>query len=68
LPHDWEQAPPTSQGVSSAPGISAQGSAKYARSVRRKRRAVLWVICAIVLLASLLLVLWYSAAPGLFSL
>ena len=68
LPHDWEQAAPTSRGVSSAPGISAQGGAKYARSVRRKRRAVLWVICAIVLFASLLLVLWYSAAPGIFSL
>jgi hypothetical protein len=68
LPHDWEQAPPTSGGVSSAPGISAPGGAKYARSVRRKRRAVLWVICAIVLLASLLLVLWYAAAPGIFSL
>jgi hypothetical protein len=68
LPHDWEHAPPTRRGVSSAPEISAQGSAKCARSVRRKRRAVLWVICAIVLLASLLLVLWYTAAPGIFSL
>jgi hypothetical protein len=67
LPHDWEQAL-TSRGVSSAPGFLAQGGAKHARAVRRKRRAVLWVICAIVLFASLLLVLWYSAAPGIFSL
>jgi hypothetical protein len=67
LPHDWEQAPPARRGVSSAPGISAQGGAKCARSVRRKRRADLWVICAIVLLACLLLVLWHSTAPGIFS-
>ena len=67
LPRDWEQAPPTSRGVSSAPGISAQGGAKYARAVRRKRRAVLWVMCALVLLAALLLVLWYAAAPGIYS-
>jgi hypothetical protein len=73
LPQDGEQAPATRRGVSSAPGpsapgICAPGDAKRARSVRRKRRAVLWVVCAIALLASLLLILWYSAAPGTFSL
>lgn len=68
LPPDWEQASPTRVSVSSAPGISAQGGAKRALSVHRKRRAVLWVICAIVLLALLLLIVGYAAAPDLFSL
>lgn len=68
LPHDWEQAPSTRRGVLSAPGISAQGGARCKRSVRRKRRVVLWVVCAIVLLACLLLLLWYAGAPGIFSL
>jgi hypothetical protein len=67
LPHDWEQAPPTRRSIPSAPGISAQGGDRCARSVHRKLRAVLWVFCAIALLAFLLLVLWYAAASALFS-
>jgi len=53
----WEPSslPATKRGASSAPGGSAKGGARRARSVWRKRHAVLWVICAILLLASVLL-------------
>jgi|GEM_PF-4004118 len=53
----WEPSslPAATRGAASARGVSAKGLSRRVRSVRRKRHAVLWVMCALLLLAAVLL-------------